>query len=280
MIDKKDKCWNLPQEEKYRVWSGQLLKQKVGKDRLLNNYLLVNDNYCINPNTIALYSFQENLLLGKYKSAIFDTEYGIILTRKSSRSVFTSFCNCCLLTGLEFQRELARKIHIQGQNIIATGRLAYFSTRSYNTGSFDWVALHQMADYQTKGKTSVTFETVPCGNTSYFFAFTNCSRYVNEKLTNGLVYNHALCLLAQRHLEQRSGWKIRNVRGNSLIDQPAYVHPHDFPNELSLKSIFTEVLEKKQVRYGQVLASVYELPYYSDYHKIACQNSSRPDTLF
>lgn len=280
MKDKKDKCWNLPQGKEYRVWSEQLLKQKVGKDRLLNNYLFVNENYCINSNTIALYSFKDHLLLGKYKSAIFDTECGIILTRKSSRSVFTSFCNRCLLTGLEFQRELARKIRIQGQNIIATGRLAYFSTRSYNSGSFDWVALHQMADYETKGKTSVTFKTVPCGKISYFFAFSNCSRYIHEKLTNGLVYNHALCLLAQRHLEQKSGWKIRNVRGNSLIDQPAYVHPSNFANEFSLKEIFAEVLEKKQVRYGQVLTSVYELPYYSEYHKIACQNSRRPDTLF
>lgn len=280
MADKKDKCWNLPHEKEYRFWSEKLLKQKVGKDKLLNNYLLVNENYCVSPSTIALYSFHDNLLLGKYKSAIFDSECGIVLTRKSSRSVFTSFCNRCLLTGLEFQRELSRKMHLQGHNIIATGRLAYFSTRSYNTGSFDWISLHQMADFQTGGLTSITFETVPCNNVSYVFSFKNCSRYIHEKLINGLVYNHALCLLARNHLERMSGWKIRNVRGNSLIDQQAYVHPDDFATELSLKEIFAEVLLKKQARYGRFLTSVYELPYLPEYHKIACQSSHRPETLF
>ena len=175
--------YNLPQGQEYRVWSKAILRQKVGHDQVLNDYLVEDEHYSINQKTLALYEFQQKPLLGKYKSVIFDIQAGIILSYNSTRSLFTSFSKECLLAGLEFQREFARKINLKNHNTIATGRLAYFSTRSYNSGNIDWVALHQMVAFQPLNLSAVAFKTVSCGDSDYIFAFDIAVATLVSKLT-------------------------------------------------------------------------------------------------
>lgn len=272
--------YNLPQGREYRVWSKAILRQRVGHDQVLNDYLVENENYLINPKTLALYEFQQKPLLGKYKSVIFDIQDGIVLSFNSTRSLFTAFSKECLLAGLEFQREFARKIHLKNHNTIATGRLAYFSTRSYNSGNIDWVALHQMAAFQTLSLTAVAFKTVSYAGSDYVFAFDNCSRYIREQIVNGLFYNHALYQVASAHLERILGWRVTSTKGKSLIDQPEYFHPHKPLTNLSLKRILINLLDKKQQRYGHYLANFYEFPELVESHRIIRQISQRPDTLY
>ncbi|QYN59330.1 hypothetical protein GYM68_08790 [Lactobacillus panisapium] len=272
--------YNLPQGQEYRVWSKAILRQKVGHDQVLNDYLVEDGHYSINQKTLALYEFQQQPLLGKYKSVIFDIQAGIILSYNSTRSLFTTFSKECLLAGLEFQREFARKINLKNHNTIATGRLAYFSTRSYNSGNIDWVALHQMVAFQPLNLSAVAFKTVSCGDSDYIFAFDNCSRYISEQIDNGLFYNHALYQLASVHLERILGWHVTATKGKSLIDQPEYFHPHEPLTNLSLKHILASLLDKKQQRYGHYLANFYEFPELVESHRIIRQISQRPDTLY
>lgn len=280
MSKKNSKSWNLPPGKEYHIWSKAILRQKVGHDKALNSYLVEDENYCINQQTIALYEFQNEPLLGKFKSVIFDCQEGIVLSRNSSQAMFTAFGKKCLLAGLEFQREFAQKINLKGHNIIATGRMAYFSMRSYNSGSIDWISLHQMAEFQPLSISAIAFKSITCGSTSYVFAFYNCSRYIRQRLCNSLVYNHILFKLAAAHLEQSLGWQVKQVQGQLLIDQSEYFHPHISLTELSLKEILVDLLDKKQKRYGRCLAEVYELPQLTEFHQTVHQASQRPDTLY
>ena len=122
MLAKKQQTLNLPREKEHRVWSKDILRQKVGVDQTINMYLTKDTNYQINRDTIAIYEFQKEPLLGKYKSVIFDCQKGIVLCQDSTRSLFTAFGQKCLLAGLEFQRDFASKLNLTSCNIIATGR--------------------------------------------------------------------------------------------------------------------------------------------------------------
>ena len=280
MLKKESDIWNLPSGHKYRFWSQKLLRQRIGIDQEIDKYLIEDELYCVNPATIALYQFQKQPLLGKYKSVIFDCNQGIVLSCRSTQAHLTSFAQNCLLAGLEFQREFARKINLVGHNVIATGRLAYFSLRSYNTGNIDWIALHNMASFESLRNNVTAFESVTTNRFSYIFTYDNCSRHISRKVSDSLFFNHALYLLGTLHLKSNLGWRVKRSVGDSLIDQSSYFHPHQSLEELSLKKVMSELLDKKHARYGNYLADYYELPLISDAHKSAYSNSKRPDTLF
>ncbi len=280
MIKEDNTICNLPPSKDYPIWSERLLRQRIAEDKKILDYLVFDEEYCVSASTIALYQFQNQPLWGKFKSAIFDSKCGIVLSGRSTKSHLTSFAQKCLFAGLEFQREFARQIGLAGHNVIATGRLAYFSTRSYNTSNLDWVALHQMADYQPLQNHTFVFETVSISDNKYLFAYRNCSRHLTEKICNSLFFNHALYVLNSNHLEQNLGWRVRKFHGKSLIDQSANFHPHQSLANLSLKSIMTEVLDKKHLRYGNCLADFYELPQMTEAHKKAYYSSKRPDSLY
>lgn len=279
MISKESDVWNLPANKKYRIWSQKLLQERI-EDKEVVKYVVNDDCYCINPATMALYQFQKQPLLGKYKSVIFDCQQGIILSCRSTKAHLTSFSQRCLFAGLEFQREFARHINLAGHNVIATGRLAYFSLRSYNTGNIDWVALHNMVGFKTLRNNVTAFETLKHNQFSYIFTYEDCSRHIPHKVSDSLFFNHALYLLSTSHLEQNLGWQVKSFQGKSLIDQTSYFHPHQSLKELSLKTVMSELLAKKHIRYGNYLADYYELPQLLDAHHIAYANSTRPDTLF
>lgn len=277
---KESEQWKLPNDKEYYVWSKEKLLQTVGKDKALNDYLVEDNHYQINQNTLALYEFQKKPLFGRYKSVIFDCHDGIVLSPNSSRSLFTTFSKKRLLAGLEFQRDFGQKINLRGHNVIATGRLAFFSMRSYNSGNVDWVALHQMSTFESLGIAKIAFKTVPHSTFSWIFVFDDCSRYIGERVGQSLFYNHALYQIMVAHFECALGWQAKKVRGKSLIDQPEYFHPHQSLQGLSLKEILVELLNKKQLRYGHYLASFYEFPELVEFHRAVEKCSQRPDTLF
>ncbi|BDR61100.1 hypothetical protein [Lactobacillus xylocopicola] len=270
--------WNLPAGDKYRNWSKQLLRQQVGHDQVLDQYLTGGQNYCINAKTLAVYEFQQQPLLGKYKSVAFDSQEGIVLSQRSSSALLTAYGKQCLLAGIEFQREFARQINIKGRNTIATGRLAYFSMRSYNAGNVDWVALHQMASFKVVKQYTINFVSIGPGGC--VFTFNNCTNRIHDRLRTGLLYNHYLCKLGLAHLEERLGWKVKPPSGPSLLDQSDYFHPHQSSSDLSLNAILQDLLNKKHSRYAQYLADYYEQAYLTESHRVIYHLSQRPDTLY
>lgn len=275
-----NEVWNLPTDAEYQVWTAQLLRQKVGKDPKLDKYLVEDKQYCINSETLAVYQFQKQPLLGKYKSVIFDSREGIVLSHRSTSAHLTSFSRKNLLAGLEFQREFANRINLTSHNIIATGRFAYFSLSSYNTGNVDWVSLHQMIKFDISPCKAAVFKTVKNKPVSYIFAFFNCSPFIPGKINDGLYFNHALYELSTAHLEEKSGWKVKKTRGKSLVDQTDYFHPHPSLENINIKEIIIDLLDKKHARYGRYFAEYYELPQVPEDHKSIYPSSQRPDSLF
>ncbi|WEV70754.1 hypothetical protein OZY43_07410 [Lactobacillus sp. ESL0785] len=271
--------WHLPTTPEYRQWSKAKLRERIGHDQKLDNYLVRNQNYYINANTLALYEFQKKPLLGKYKSVLFDAEAGIILSERSSQALITAFCRQNLLTGLEFQRELSVKLHLQAHYVIATGKLAFFSMRSYTTGAVDWVALHQMNEYRSLGKRAIAFESVKLGGIRYTFSFYHCSRYISSQVCNSVYYNHAVWQLGTMHLGSL-GWQVRRTQSKSMIDQKQYFEPAPSLNNFSLKQVWQELLDKQHARYGAYLTDYYELASIQEAHCFVYLLSRRPDTLY
>lgn len=271
--------WRLPTAKKYRNWSKAKLQEWVNSPEL-SRYLVEAADYQIDGNTLAIYQFQKEPLLGKYKSVIFDCQRGIVLCKSSSRSLINAFAQNNLLGGLEFQREFANRLEQKARYVIATGKRAYFSMHGYTTGDTDWVALHQMADFHSLGKSAIVFDTVMCNQLTYTFAFTDCTRYISAQVYRGLYYNHALYKLGSNHLEASLGWQVRRIRGKSLLDQRAYFHPHPTLTKLSLRDIYQDILNKSHARYGRYLASLLEQPMVQDDHHTVYILSRRPNTLF
>lgn len=275
---KENSQWHLPLKPEYRNWSKKLIREQVGKDPYLTPYLCTDADYGINPNTLVIYQFQNQPLLGKYKSVIFDRSQGIVLSRRSSCALMTAFGRRKLLAGLEFQRYLARKLKFRGSNVIATGRLAYFCTRSYNQGNVDWIALHQMVDEHNLSITSLAFKTL---DRNYCFNFAHCIHYIGRQLSPSLTYNHLLCELIQAHLQDYLGWQIKLIRGQSLIDQPVYFLPCPaIAADQQLKDVIKELLQEQQLRHLNELSDYYELPFLRQTDYPVFRFSCRLDTLY
>ncbi|WEV36838.1 hypothetical protein [Lactobacillus sp. ESL0677] len=271
--------WCLPTAKKYRNWSKAKLQEEV-QSPALSGYLVDDAKYRVNENTLAIYQFQKQPLLNKYKSAIFDLQKGIVLCTSSSRSLINSFTQNNLLGGLEFQREFANWLNQRSHYVIATGKRAYFSMHGYTTGDTDWVALHHMANFRSLGKSTIAFNTVTCRGLTYTFTFTDCTRYISTQVYSSLYYNHAMYKLGSNHLEYSLGWQVRRTQGKSLLDKRAYFHPHPTLNTSSLKDIYQAVLDKSHARYGQCLAKLLEQPLIQDDHHTVYLSSRRPNTLF
>lgn len=277
IVRKENSQWNLPLKAEYRKWSKTLIRERIGKDALLDQYLITDPDYCINPDTLVLYQFQHQPLFGEYKSVIFDRRKGIVLSRRSSSALFTAFSRRNLLAGLEFQRYLARRFNFRGSNVIATGRLAYFSTRSYNRGNIDWIALHRMVDASDLSISSLAFKTI---DYNYCFIFDQCSRYIGTQLSRSLTYNHVLFKLIHTHLQDSLGWQIKQPKGQSLIDQTDYFFPSPVTDNHQLKDAVMELLHQKQLQYINELSDYYELPFLRQADYPIFRFSCRLDTLY
>lgn len=55
----------------YRHWSKQLVEKRLTEDPLVRQYVVHNDDYHFNPNTIAIYNFADNPMFGEYKTVAY-----------------------------------------------------------------------------------------------------------------------------------------------------------------------------------------------------------------
>ncbi|CAM3152645.1 hypothetical protein SAMN04487792_0565 [Lactobacillus bombicola] len=279
-MNKKHTTCRLPHSPRYQVWSKQLLQERIEKDKVVEQYLIRTNTYLLNANTLAIYEFQQQPFLGIYKSVIFDCQEGIILCQQSSSTLITTFAQKALLGGLEFQRELADKLNLKGHNVIATGNLAYFSLQSYNSSNVDSIALHQISKFKFLNSATVIFKTINYNGHRYSFIFDKHSKYLFEKISNALFFNHVISKLLANHAAIYFGITLSKKRGPSLIDQSDYFHPHKAIGDLSLKSIISAVNQKRQLRYVHYLADEFEMPYLIEANKTVYYLSKRPDTLY
>lgn len=78
---------SLPTDIKYRNWSKDLTKWRIENDAQLAQYITYDNKYRLNKNTLAVYEFKQNPILGKYKAVAFDLNRGIVLSQKSTHAM-------------------------------------------------------------------------------------------------------------------------------------------------------------------------------------------------
>ncbi|MDF7638184.1 hypothetical protein PT285_01870 [Lactobacillus sp. ESL0791] len=270
----------LPLNPKYCHWSKEFIESHVGRDTELTAYIHIDPSYQVNSNMLALYEFQRKPLLNQFKSVVIDREQGIILSKRSSQALINDLIKNHFLAGLTFQKEIAQRLNFKSHYVLATGRLAYFSTHGYTTGNTDWLSLHQMVNYQVSEINRVKFKSLPINGLNYTFEFVNCGRYIKRKISDSLYYNYVLSQLGQAHLENILGWNVVKKRSQSLLDKAEYYLPHFIHEPFTIRDIWNDVLQHKYLKYGECMADLFELQLIREDHYFVYRLSRRGDNLF
>lgn len=269
----------LPPGPEYHHWSKEFIKEHVGRDEQLTAYLSYNSSYQVNANMLALYQFQKEPLLGKFKTVVIDCQEGIVLSKRSSRSLINELLKTQLLAGLAFQKEIARRLNYKAHYVLATGRLAYFSTHGYLAGDTDWLSLHQMVDYQVGPARALHFKSTQLNGINYTFSFTDCGRYIKKKVSDSLYYNYVVYQLVSSQFEHW-GWQLQKQPPQSLLDQRDYYLPHRRRAFFTLRELWHDLLKHKYIKYGQNLAETFALQLVKEDHYFVYRLSKRDDNLF
>lgn len=131
----------------YRHWSKQLVEKRLIEDPLVRQYVVHDDEYHFNPNTIAIYNFADNPMFGKYKTVVLDKQDGIVISVKSSKSVLHKYTKHVLISGLSLQKSIARILGLASFHSISLVHLVFFSLHAYSKRNTDWVGLHFSEDF-------------------------------------------------------------------------------------------------------------------------------------
>lgn len=100
---------SLPTDIKYRNWSKDLTKWRIENDSQLEQYIKHDNKYRLNKNTLAVYEFKQNPILGKYKAVAFDLNRGIVLSQKSTHAMMQGLMRHAVHCDMIWQRMLARE---------------------------------------------------------------------------------------------------------------------------------------------------------------------------
>lgn len=118
----------LPTQPEYRHWSKTLIKKRIEEDPIIRDITVHDDKYHFCPSTVAIYNFKDEPILGKYKTVIIDVEQGIILCKKSTRSILHSYSTKVLLSGLSLQKLIARNMGLVSYHSLSLVHLVFFSS--------------------------------------------------------------------------------------------------------------------------------------------------------
>ena len=80
---------SLPTDIEYRNWSKDLTKWRIENDSRLAQYLVYDNKYRLNKDTLAVYEFKHNPVCGQYKGQLPSIWNGVLF---SARSLRTSWC--------------------------------------------------------------------------------------------------------------------------------------------------------------------------------------------
>ena len=100
---------SLPTDIEYRNWSKDLTKWRIENDSQLEQYIKHDNKYRLNKNTLAVYEFKQNPILGKYKAVAFDLNRGIVLSQKSTHAMMQGLMRHAVHCDMIWQRMLARE---------------------------------------------------------------------------------------------------------------------------------------------------------------------------
>lgn len=182
---------NLPTATEFQVWDKEKIRKYIPNHQALKEYITIDSTYKIKPSMIVLFDFSSEPIIGKYKSVIFDTEAGIILTTKNSRQLFNSLSQSSTL-GLKYQNKLRQQLGLKRKHVFALGNYAYFSLNGFSQLNTSWLALHQLSDFIQLAETEAPASTIKLNSTQYLFKFTSCAPHIQKRLHESITLNQEL----------------------------------------------------------------------------------------
>lgn len=261
----------LPTQPEYRHWSKILIKERIEKDSIIRDITVHDDKYHFCPSTVAIYNFKDDPILGEYKTVIIDVEQGIILSRKSTRSILHSYSTKVLLSGLSLQKFLAKNIGLISYHSLSLVHLVFFSMHTYTKNNTDWVGLHFFQNFFASDNT-IEFSSIPIDGINFTFSFDHKNPCIHQRIRESLMHNATL-LHQAHHYHESIVWKCngRSHHTGSMIFNPYFItrtHSLVSPN---FKYIIDQMIHDWHYIYVKHIAHEYDMSYLIKDHPLLYQ---------
>lgn len=255
----------LPTQPEYRYWSKKLLKERVEGDPVIRDITVHDDKYHFCPSTIAIYDFHDEPLLGKYSTAIIDTENGIILCKKSTRSILRRYSTKVMLSGLSLQKLIAHNMGLLSYHSLSLVHLVFFSLHTYTKHNTDWVGLHFFRDFII-GDDIINFISIPIGGITYAFSFNHHNPCIHQRIKESLVHNATLSHQAHDYHESIAWACDRASHNNGSMIFNRNFRPQSRLITPTLKHIIDQMIHDWHYIYMKHVANEYDMEYLIEDH--------------
>lgn len=231
---------SLPTDIKYRNWSKDLTKWRIENDSRLAQYLVYDNKYRLNKDTLAVYEFKRNPVCGQYKAVAFDLKRGIVLSEKSTYVMMQGLMREAVHCDMIWQKMLARESKIDVQQGIIMYNVLYFSMHAYSRNFYtDWICLHWIKDFNVKRYQRATFTSIALDETSltYNFAFDSPKPNLAKIIGQYLFHNHYYFGLYNQHMFVENNLEIKVINSDSILHNSDYYVRLDLYAIKSLKGL-------------------------------------------
>lgn len=179
------------------------------------------EDYQINQKTVAAYDFQMDLLLGKYRTIIYDADAGwVLLKKKTCRRLVHELRKKEPAHELTIKKQLCRQIGMSDQYVQSFGSHAYFSFFIMRHKPLDLVGLHQMKLFECLDNHGLflTLDRQYC----FSLEMPRQSGRGQQILQDCITHNAAFLHLASAWAASW-GCQLKPVSRKSLLNDPAYI---------------------------------------------------------
>ena len=216
---------SLPTDIKYRNWSKDLTKRRIENDAQLAQYITYDNKYRLNKNTLAVYEFKQNPILGKYKAVAFDLNRGIVLSQKSTHAMMQGLMRHAVHCDMIWQRMLAREAGVDIYQGIVMYNVLYFSMHAFSGNFFtDWICLHWIKDFHVKRHDQAIFNSITLNENGlvYNFAFDSPKPNLTKIIGQYLFHNHYYSDLYYQHMLQENNLRVTVINSDSILHNSNY----------------------------------------------------------
>ncbi|MGN1272412.1 MAG: hypothetical protein ACI4T3_04705 [Lactobacillus sp.] len=265
-LSKQDHKLILPTQPEYRHWSKTLVKERVENDPVIRDITVHDDKYHFCPSTIAIYDFHDEPLLGKYETVIIDTEQGIILCKKPTRSMLHRYSTKVMLSGLSLQKIVARSIGLLSYHSLSLVHLVFFSMHTYTNHNTDWVGLHFFRDFVISDNV-IRFVSITIEGYIFVFSFDHHNPCLHQRIKESLVHNATLSYRAHDYHDSIA-WACDRTshKSGSIIFNQNFLPQSRCLIMPSLKHIIDQMVHDWHYIYMKHIADEYDMSYLIEDH--------------
>ncbi|MCZ3621640.1 hypothetical protein [Lactobacillus mulieris] len=267
---------NLPTATEFQVWDKDKIREYIPHHDALKKYITINSDYEVQPSMIVLFDFSSEPIATKYKSVIFDTQAGIILTTKNSRQLFNSLSKNSTL-GLKYQNKLREQLGLKRKHVFALGNYAYFSLNGFSQINTSWLALHQFSDFIQLAETEAQASTIQLNSTQYLFKFSSCAPQIQKRLHESITLNQEL---KQTAINFQRELGLNQTINNNLLTEEERLFKLQMANKPSLASLIKQVQNDDFEQYSFFMKSQTGMIWTKNDHQTGLSFTKRNNLMF